>query len=284
MNKNQKRTLSTIFVLCMALSMFSLTAFSQDAWVGDATEETALLRIIGAVEKPGYFSQEGLRAYEELVQTKTYNRLDHHGSADVQTVTGIYLEDLLKEIMTLSPNAVSITLTAGDGMRGTYYLDDDRLGVYSTDIDGNKLMLYFDGNTRLRLAVGMADENHATRGIWMQNVVSIVVNAIFPDELPVTKPDIQITGYTLAGTTRVGLTIFDYELRAFATNYGGDAKNVNAVLVDSPSSFMAGVVNLSFGNVDAQATAMSNETFKVRIDRTGIIDESLLVFEFIWSE
>ena len=195
MNLKPKRTF-TILVLCIALSMFSMTAIADEfdcGCVGDATADTALLTIIGAVEKPGYFSQDGLRAYTDLIQTKTYNRRDHHGSEDVQTVTGIYLEDLLNVIMTLSPDAASITLTAGDGMKGDYYLDDDWLGVYSTDIDGNKMMLYFDG-ARLRLAVGRADADHNNRGIWMQNVVRIFVNVDSVGDATEETALLRITG------------------------------------------------------------------------------------------
>ncbi|MDR0469738.1 MAG: S-layer homology domain-containing protein [Peptococcaceae bacterium] len=151
-------------------------AHSIADYVGDATVDTALLRITGAVDKPGYFSINGLQAYTSLVQTKTYNHLNNSGTKNAETVTGIYLEDLLTKIMTLSPEADSVTLTASDNFSATYKLSDEPLGIHWTDIDGNKIMLSFNGSI-LRLAVGQIDSAHINRALWLNGIASISVNS-----------------------------------------------------------------------------------------------------------
>ncbi|MCL2817574.1 MAG: LCP family protein [Clostridiales bacterium] len=88
------------------------------------------------------------------------------------TVTGIYLEDLLKRVMTLSPDAESVTLTSAEGYWITCGLDE----LSAADVGGNKMMLFFD-EERLCLAVGQNDHAHVNRGLWLDGVTGIVVNA-----------------------------------------------------------------------------------------------------------
>ena len=94
-----------------------------------------------------------------------------------------------------------------------------------------------------------------------------------------TAPDIQITGYEVIGATRVGLTSYDYEIRAYATNYGDEGVDyVTAVLVGQPANTSVVRNGLTFGSIPPGMSAPSMDTFIIRIDRTGVFDESLLEF------
>ncbi|MCL1975850.1 MAG: S-layer homology domain-containing protein, partial [Firmicutes bacterium] len=152
-------------------------------YVGDATPTTAQLTISGAVEKPGYFTLAGLQAYTELVQTKNYTWLNNAGNTGTTAATGIYLEDLLKNVMTLDPRTVSITLTASDNSVYTVQLNDQLLGASWLDGAGNKLMLAWllDGNPPsrlpLQLMVGQTGPDHVNRALWLGGVIAITVNA-----------------------------------------------------------------------------------------------------------
>ena len=93
-------------------------------------------------------------------------------------------------------------------------------------------------------------------------------------------PVVEIVGFTLVGSTRVGLTDYDYEVRAFAKNTGDvNAQNVTAVLVDHPVNTTVIKGGLTFGAILAGETAPSEDTFVIRINRSIAFDESLLVFE-----
>ena len=183
--KGKKMRLLVAMLLTLGITTFAASA-ALAYNVGDATEETALLRITGEVEYPGYFSMEGLKSYTNLVREDvTFGRMSHHGPSSFEylTVTGIFLEDLLKEVMQLTPEAYSITISPSDNYQpGTYALDESsRRGVYMENYEGNKMMLYFDISGDLRLAVCQVDENDVTTGEWLKYVVSIVVNAA-PDK------------------------------------------------------------------------------------------------------
>ena len=163
-------------------------------YIGDATATTAELTITGAVAKPGYFTIEGLKGYPGVIaRTGNYSWLNNAGSTDTDTMTGIYLENLLLNVMALTPDAVSVTVTANDGYSYAFNLDSSvevngRPGVYATDITGNKMMLAWRGtNSRtdrniidfdsLRLVVGQTSAEHINRMMWVSDIVKITVNS-----------------------------------------------------------------------------------------------------------
>jgi len=164
-------------------------AHPSASYVGDATKETAQIRITGAVEKPGYFTTEGLKTYPGVIaRTKDYSWQNSVGSTDKDTMTGVYLEDIFDRVVQLSGNAESITVSDQYGYSATLNLDDNDLGVHWTDSSGNKIMLAWRGtNSREdrsivdfelpRLIVGQVSSGHVNRPLWVSNVVSIVVNA-----------------------------------------------------------------------------------------------------------
>ncbi|MCL1816386.1 MAG: S-layer homology domain-containing protein [Clostridiales bacterium] len=171
---------------------------SGEQSVGDATPSTAQLTISGAVELPGYFTISGLKTWPGLTQrTKTYSTLNNAGNKGSRTMSGVYLEDLLNNVLRLKSTAKSITVTASDGYYFEFNLDAKisemdaytsyagnfkaRVpGVYATDMNGNKLMLAWEDNgsslSSLRLVVGQIDPNHINNPMWVNNIKSITVN------------------------------------------------------------------------------------------------------------
>ena len=156
------------------------------AYIGDATPSTAQFRITGAVEKPGYFTVDGLKTYPGVAATtKTYNWLNSYGSTGRAIMTGVYLETLLKNVIRMAPDAASVTVTASDGYERSFNLDSQELGAYWTDNDGNKLMLAWSGSGdrgnvdpgTLRLVVGQKNADDINLSSWVSGVVSITVNA-----------------------------------------------------------------------------------------------------------
>ncbi|MCL1808245.1 MAG: S-layer homology domain-containing protein [Clostridiales bacterium] len=156
--------------------------------VGGATPEKYDFKIIGSVEKPVYFTIEGLKN-RYSGQTKDYYWLNSAGSTGTDIFTGVYLESLLKdaEIVKLK-NAASINIAAIDGFSGNFNLDASSFGVYGTAIDGNKMMLAWRGtNSRTdrnivdfslpRLAIGQMEAGHINRSSWISDIVTITVNS-----------------------------------------------------------------------------------------------------------
>ena len=92
---------------------------------------------------------------------------------------------------------------------------------------------------------------------------------------------IEITGYEVVEVTRVGMMVYNYEVRAWATNNGkDDAVDVTAVLIGQPGGNDAIGSVLTFGAIAAGDTVLSENSFSIRIDRTQAFDESLLEFRF----
>ena len=106
----------------------------------------------------------------------------------------------------------------------------------------------------------------------------------FPDIGDEEAPDLQITGYELAGSRQVGLTDFNYEFRAIVANKGGGARNVRASLVEKPDNVTVVKGDLYFGSVPAGATVESEDTFTIKINRTTVFDGSLLVFDYEYDK
>ncbi len=82
--------------------------------------------------------------------------------------------------MGLTSRALSITVTAGDGYYRSFNLDSQPLGVYWTDIEGNKMMLAWKKNGTncdLQLVVGQTDAAHVNKPMWVSDIETITVNA-----------------------------------------------------------------------------------------------------------
>ena len=156
--------------------------------VGGATPENYDFKIIGAVEKPCYIMVAGLKTYPGIeTRTKEYAWENSAGSTDVDTMIGVYMEDLLQFIPQLSEHATSITVTATDGYSFDYNLNNNDYGIYWTDIGGNKIMLAWRGTASRtdrniidfslpRLIVGQKTPGDINRPMWISDISSITVN------------------------------------------------------------------------------------------------------------
>lgn len=154
--------------------------------VGGATPANYDFVITGAVKEPVYFTMDGLKAkYAGL--TDDYYWLNSYTSTGTDTMTGVYLETVLKDTSIVQlVNAESITVTAVDGYAGNFNLDTSSYGVYGTAIDGTKMMLAWHGPasrgsasiidyTRPRLIVGQKDADHINRRDWVEDIKVITV-------------------------------------------------------------------------------------------------------------
>ena len=150
--------------------------------IGSGSPTTAALIIDGKVDLPGYFTIADLQTMSGLTtRTATYTRLNRFGTRGQDTMTGVYLEQLLKTVMKLPAEAESITIIADD-YSAQYNLNTiTPLGVYSTDMSGNKIMLAWSGTApiaagTLRLIVGQSDPDYVNTPNWISNVKRITVS------------------------------------------------------------------------------------------------------------
>ena len=190
--KPVRRLLSFLLCLSMLATLLSAAAGADRSFIGDASPDNCEIKIIGLVEKPGYFTMEGLKSYAgNMLKTEKFKWLNSAGSSDVDTFTGVYFEDLLKSIMTLSGGAKAITVTAGDGFVRSFKLDAGDRGVYWTDSDGNKMMLALNGTASRtnrdivdfelpRIVVGQITPEDINRAHWVSDIIEIRVT-VFDD-------------------------------------------------------------------------------------------------------
>lgn len=138
------------------------------------------LMITGAgVSQTTYLTIDQLK-HSGYVTTRSYNWLNNYGTTGSDTFKGIYLEDLLKNMVGLNSKAQSITVTASDGYYKNFNLDSNPLGIYWTDIQGNKMMLAWERNgssCSLQLVVGQKDAQHVNKSMWVSDIEFITVNS-----------------------------------------------------------------------------------------------------------
>lgn len=166
----------------LAYRTFKFGGGSQDPGTGGEQPGDYDLSITGAgVNKATYFTIKQLKNAPGVKQvTKSYSWLNNYGTTGSDTFEGVYLENLLRDVVGLSSRARSITVTASDGYHRNFNLDSAPLGVYWTDIQGNKMMLAWKQNGTkcdLKLVVGQTDANHVNKPMWVSDIVSITVNA-----------------------------------------------------------------------------------------------------------
>ncbi len=109
-----------------------------------------------------------------------YYWLNSYGTTGTDSFEGVYLENLLDDVVGLKASARSITITASDGYYRSFNLDSDKLGVYWTDIQGNQIMLAWEKNGTpcdLQLVVGQTDSEHVNKPNWVSDIVEITVNS-----------------------------------------------------------------------------------------------------------
>lgn len=133
----------------------------------------------GVVATARYTISELKNADGIEIVTNDYNWLNNYGTTGSDEFEGVYLENLLNDVVGLKPNAKSITVTAFDQYHRSFNLDNDELGVYWKDIQGNQIMLAWERNGSpcdLQLVVGQIDEEHINKPLWVSDVKVITVN------------------------------------------------------------------------------------------------------------
>jgi len=134
----------------------------------------------GAAKVAQYTIKELKNADGLVKQTKSYSWLNSYGTTGSDEFEGVYLDNLLQDVVGLTSRALSITVTAGDGYYRSFNLDSQPLGVYWTDIEGNKMMLAWKKNGTncdLQLVVGQTDAAHVNKPMWVSDIETITVNA-----------------------------------------------------------------------------------------------------------
>ena len=224
------------------------------------------------------------------------------GLVDI-TLDGIYAGNALEDSFTVStfdgsvyviPDVVSLTGIAVTTLPTTkVYTEGDALDLAGMVVTAT----YSDGNTANVTALvstnpanGAALDVVGTQPVavsYTEDGVTKTLPVGFTVEVKAVEtavPILEIVSFEMIGTTRVGLTQYDYEVRAYAKNIG-DAyvENATAVLVGYPSNTTVIRDGLTFGAIPVGATAPSEDTFIIRLDRTSTFDEALLDFTFDYA-
>jgi len=158
--------------------------------------ETAILTVSGkGVDQSVSFTLAQLQsAPGAAVLTKSYTWLNNFGTTGIDTFEGLYLDNLLNDMIGLNSEAQSITVTASDGYYRSFNLDGNELGVYWMDMQGNQMMLAWEKNgspCSLQLVVGQIDSSHVNKPMWISDVVSIAVKTSTTDSGSGTPGDYE---------------------------------------------------------------------------------------------
>ena len=162
------------------------------------------------------------------------------------------------EVLNLSGMVVTAIYSDGNSSAVTGYSTDPLNGAILSIVGLQNVTVSYEGKT---------------------NTFTVTVN-----EAPEAEPELQITGYTLVKSTRVGLTAYDYELTAHVINRGGAAENVTATL----TGYQPGIVTVTngvieFGDIPAGGTAEGNFIIRIPINKQALYDESQLSFTLDYS-
>jgi hypothetical protein len=95
---------------------------------------------------------------------------------------------------------------------------------------------------------------------------------------------IDSTSFQLVSSERVGRTVFLYTYRVNVVNTGGDALNTRAVVSSSAATTVVTDGDVAFGDVAANGTVTSLDTFTIRQDRTVPFDPSQLTWTVAWGD
>lgn len=107
---------------------------------------------------------------------------------------------------------------------------------------------------------------------------------VAPALATVDGPDISIGNYQLVSGTRVGRTTFEYVYHAVAQNNGATAyTDVAATATSSASATTMVDGDLSFGDVAANGSTTSSDTFTIRQDRRSALDWNAITWNVTGS-
>lgn len=149
--------------------------------VGGETVDSAALVVDGrGVKKNGYFSVKTLKNAENVTKVDaTYRWMNKSGSIGHNDFQGVFLDNLLKDVVGIDDNVKYVTIITSDGKEKQMDLDD----IEEVDLDGNKPMIAWQSdedpeNKKIdpKLVIGQTDRETANKGSWLKNVVEIRVD------------------------------------------------------------------------------------------------------------
>ncbi|MDD5010625.1 MAG: right-handed parallel beta-helix repeat-containing protein, partial [Phycisphaerae bacterium] len=92
-------------------------------------------------------------------------------------------------------------------------------------------------------------------------------------------------GFQIMNKTRTGRTAFEYELALRIQNQNNyDVTNVQARLINATNMISVTDDSVSFETIIAEHSAISNDTFKIVVDRSQLIEPGHLTWELIWYD
>lgn len=226
----------------------------------------------GASRTANYTIAQLITAAQAYKTTRSYKWLNSYGTTGSDTFEGVYLDDLLNDVAGLTSGARSITVTARDGYYRSFNLDSNALGIYWTDIQGNKLMLAWKKNGTpcdLQLVIGQTDTAHVNKPNWVSDIVSITVNTSSTNsgsgpegpgqqkQPPVIGPTagVSITPSVSGGTatSTVSVANINNALQNLSTNSAQNPTTRSRVEINAVSTAPRGEVNTAQVTLPADA-------------------------------
>ena len=108
-----------------------------------------------------------------------------------------------------------------------------------------------------------------------------VIGVIFSNN---ALAEFEFNNYELVNKERVGRSDYNYTFKGTITNSGDDQKNVTAQLTSTSPYIIVNEGELIFGDIKANESLVSTDTFTVKINRRYPFDESALSWAFSADE
>ena len=253
------KTTSEDVAAALALAKAQVDEVEKKEVIGGETHDTANLRVVGdGVPKNGYFTYKSLKNTEGLNrEQKTYSWKNSSGTSGENTFEGAYLDNLLFDILEVSPHAGPVTFVSSDGRTKTL----DMAAVTAEDKDGNKPMIAWKSdeaasgtleNIDFKVVFGQEDEDSVNKSSWIKQVVEIRVD--IPDTI---EHDLAKTDAVPATCTEPGNS--EYYTCTTCGKYFSDAGGKNGIEKDSwilpATDHNWGEVKYSWSEDHSEATA-----------------------------
>lgn len=162
--------------------------------VGGETLDSAAFTVIGdGTVRNGCFTIKSLKNADGVVKKDaTYHWMNKSGTTGQNSFQGVYLDNLLNDVIGLEDNAYAFTVIAEDGYSKTFPISK----IGETDIDGNKPMIAWQSdedpsNPKInpKLVIGQSDANDKNKSSWVGDLVTISVDLATPEQIEDAKSD-----------------------------------------------------------------------------------------------
>ena len=162
----------------------AIDAVEKKPSTGGATYDTADLKIVGdGTAQNGYFSIKSLKNAEGVAKvTANVAWQNSSGTTGVNTFEGVYVDNLLKDVIGLDNAPTTVVFISADGRETTLDLSK----IEETDLAGTKPMLAWQsdeetpgtlGKINLKLVIGQYSEGEVNKSKWGKDIVAIRVNS-----------------------------------------------------------------------------------------------------------